>query len=277
MNAGFLRNETYYKFTGHERDAESGLDHTLNRQYSSNTGRWLSADPSRGKPSDPQSWNRYPYANNTPCSAYDPDGGIVSLISQPPPPPPPFLVNPLEFESGINYGTGLVIAPPAPYPNDQAAADGLLGFAMLAAVDALGKGPCSKLFNTNGPGVNPAKVLKNMVWNGWEIGNKDYRTISFSSDPNVVRHDAVTEENHDKAVIENNSVVYTEVNTTINTNNWLNMGDINRQRLLIHELGHVFNRLAGAGGSAFEEDADTLVSGYNRSPLKRLRGTNKSE
>ena len=27
-----------YKFTGHERDAETALDHTENRQYSSNTG-----------------------------------------------------------------------------------------------------------------------------------------------------------------------------------------------------------------------------------------------
>ncbi|MBI3895051.1 MAG: hypothetical protein HY313_03880 [Acidobacteria bacterium] len=33
-----------YKFTGHERDTESGLDHTLYRQYSSNTGRWHSPD-----------------------------------------------------------------------------------------------------------------------------------------------------------------------------------------------------------------------------------------
>lgn len=34
-----------YKFTGHERDSESGLDHTLYRQLSSAQGRWLSPDP----------------------------------------------------------------------------------------------------------------------------------------------------------------------------------------------------------------------------------------
>jgi RHS repeat-associated protein len=34
-----------YKFTGHERDGETGLDHALYRQYSSTTGRWLSEDP----------------------------------------------------------------------------------------------------------------------------------------------------------------------------------------------------------------------------------------
>ena len=31
-----------YKFTGHERDTESGLDHTLYRKYASNLGRWHS-------------------------------------------------------------------------------------------------------------------------------------------------------------------------------------------------------------------------------------------
>ncbi|MGH8459695.1 MAG: RHS repeat-associated core domain-containing protein, partial [Nevskiales bacterium] len=48
-----------YKFTGHERDSESGLDHTLHRQYASNLARWHSPDPKPGHPEDPQSWNRY--------------------------------------------------------------------------------------------------------------------------------------------------------------------------------------------------------------------------
>ena len=65
-----------YKFTGHERDTESSLDHTLHRQYASNLGRWHSPDPKRGKPANPQSWNRYTYGNN-PCNTTDPDGGEV--------------------------------------------------------------------------------------------------------------------------------------------------------------------------------------------------------
>ena len=47
-----------YKFTGNERDTESGLDHTDNRQYSSNTGRWLAADPHKGRAGTPQSWGQ---------------------------------------------------------------------------------------------------------------------------------------------------------------------------------------------------------------------------
>ena len=48
-----------YKYTQHERDAESGLDHTLYRQYASTQGRWLSPDRIRGSKLNSQSWNRY--------------------------------------------------------------------------------------------------------------------------------------------------------------------------------------------------------------------------
>ncbi len=63
-----------YKFTGLERDAESGLDHTLHRQYASTFGRWLSPDPKSGSVSNPQSLNRYAYVRNNACNATDPLG-----------------------------------------------------------------------------------------------------------------------------------------------------------------------------------------------------------
>jgi RHS repeat-associated protein len=63
-----------YKFTGLERDSESGLDHTLNRQYSSNLGRWLSPDRLGGRVISPQSLNLYSYVLNNACSATDPLG-----------------------------------------------------------------------------------------------------------------------------------------------------------------------------------------------------------
>jgi RHS repeat-associated protein len=63
-----------YKFAAMERDSESALDHTLYRQYSASLARWLSPDPQVGKPSDPQSWNRYPYVVNDPLALTDPLG-----------------------------------------------------------------------------------------------------------------------------------------------------------------------------------------------------------
>lgn len=66
-----------YKFTGKERDAESGLDYFGARFYASTTGRFMSPDPSGllfQKPEDPQSWNLYAYARNNPLINVDPTG-----------------------------------------------------------------------------------------------------------------------------------------------------------------------------------------------------------
>ncbi|MBI4480443.1 MAG: hypothetical protein HY651_10515 [Acidobacteria bacterium] len=63
-----------YKFTGYERDSESTLDHTKERQYSCNQGRWLSPDRVRGSARNPQSLNRYARTWNNPTNLVDPDG-----------------------------------------------------------------------------------------------------------------------------------------------------------------------------------------------------------
>jgi RHS repeat-associated protein len=67
--------DNFYKFTGFERDGESALDHTLHRKYSASLARWLSPDPKAGTPTNPQSWNRYPYVINNPLMLVDPLGG----------------------------------------------------------------------------------------------------------------------------------------------------------------------------------------------------------
>ena len=57
-----------------ERDAQTGLDHTEYREYSSVLARWLSPDPICGNCYDPQSLNRYSYVRNDPVNLIDPDG-----------------------------------------------------------------------------------------------------------------------------------------------------------------------------------------------------------
>ncbi len=63
-----------YKFTGYERDTESGLDYAIARYYSSGLGRFVSVDPMGGSASDPQSWNAYSYVHNKPLNFTDPSG-----------------------------------------------------------------------------------------------------------------------------------------------------------------------------------------------------------
>jgi len=66
-----------YKFTGLERDTETGNDHTLFRQYAFNLGRWYSPDPLAGSILNPQSLNRYAYVLNNPTNFIDPLGLVV--------------------------------------------------------------------------------------------------------------------------------------------------------------------------------------------------------
>jgi RHS repeat-associated protein len=71
----------HYKFTGKERDSESGLDYFGARYYGSNMGRWMSPDWSKTPEAvpyssldNPQSLNLYSYVKNNPLSMADPDG-----------------------------------------------------------------------------------------------------------------------------------------------------------------------------------------------------------
>lgn len=65
-----------YKFTGKERDFESGLDNFEARYNSSSLGRFMSPDPENVGASlgAPQSWNAYSYVLNNPLNSVDPTG-----------------------------------------------------------------------------------------------------------------------------------------------------------------------------------------------------------
>ena len=63
-----------YKFTGYERDPETGLDYAFARYYSARLGRFLSTDPIGGAIGDLQSHNAYAYVENNPANAVDPSG-----------------------------------------------------------------------------------------------------------------------------------------------------------------------------------------------------------
>jgi RHS repeat-associated protein len=63
-----------YKFTGYERDPETGLDYAFFRYYNSRLGRFMSPDPLGGAVSNPQTLNRYAYVANNPTDMTDPFG-----------------------------------------------------------------------------------------------------------------------------------------------------------------------------------------------------------
>jgi len=78
----FMNNDSnHYKFTGKERDAETGLDYFGARYYSSGLGRFVTPDwaaKATGVPyadfADPQSLNLYTYVRDIPTTHFDADG-----------------------------------------------------------------------------------------------------------------------------------------------------------------------------------------------------------
>jgi RHS repeat-associated protein len=78
----FLANDSnHYKFTGKERDSETGLDYFGARYYSNGLGRFITPDwaaKATAVPyaefADPQSLNLYTYVRNVPTTRVDADG-----------------------------------------------------------------------------------------------------------------------------------------------------------------------------------------------------------
>jgi RHS repeat-associated protein len=100
------------KFTGHERDSETGLDYMKARYYSSAQGRFTSADKpfADQRQTNPQSWNLFAYVRNSPCNNVDPSGrcsapsglkaGSVGICVE------AFIAAPHIGPGGIGHGDG---------------------------------------------------------------------------------------------------------------------------------------------------------------------------
>jgi RHS repeat-associated protein len=84
-----------HKFTGYERDAESGLDYASARYYNAGLGRFMSVDPVKGDTATPQSYNRYAYVQNNPLASTDPSGTLSVGLSN------PCGMQQLAFEEGV--------------------------------------------------------------------------------------------------------------------------------------------------------------------------------
>ncbi|HYN85379.1 MAG TPA: discoidin domain-containing protein [Pyrinomonadaceae bacterium] len=85
VGQGYAGDPVRQKFTGYEHDAETNLDYARARYYAQGQGRFTSPDPflASGRPSTPQSWNRYAYALNNPLRFTDPTGLSETDPNQP--------------------------------------------------------------------------------------------------------------------------------------------------------------------------------------------------
>jgi len=72
------------RFTGKERDGETGLDYFWARYFSGAQGRFTSPDKpfADQDPKDPQSWNLYGYVRNNPLAHIDPTGRACFSVNK---------------------------------------------------------------------------------------------------------------------------------------------------------------------------------------------------
>jgi RHS repeat-associated protein len=73
-DAGTTGTPEKHRFTNYERDAETGTDYAVNRQYATVVARFFQPDPLAGDAADPQAWSRYAYSLNDPLNLADPSG-----------------------------------------------------------------------------------------------------------------------------------------------------------------------------------------------------------
>jgi RHS repeat-associated protein len=78
---GYKPEEIRQDYTGYQKDDESGLEFAQARYYNTKHGRFTSIDPltASANVKDPQTFNRYSYAMNSPYKFTDPLG----LVSRP--------------------------------------------------------------------------------------------------------------------------------------------------------------------------------------------------
>jgi RHS repeat-associated protein len=73
---GYKTDNLRQKFTGYQKDNETGLDFAQARYYNNSVGRFTAVDPllASGRSANPQTFNRYSYTANNPVIFTDPSG-----------------------------------------------------------------------------------------------------------------------------------------------------------------------------------------------------------
>jgi len=120
----------HYKFTGKERDSESGLDYFGARYYSNGLGRFITPDWSAvpvpvpyADLTDPQSLNQYTYVRNLPLNRVDLDGhdawnkfiGVLKELGNEALPPAgvqPFSASDAEQQNAMNVTSAATLLIP---------------------------------------------------------------------------------------------------------------------------------------------------------------------
>ncbi len=252
-----------YKFTGLERDTETGLDHTLFRQYSSNLGRWLSPDPWGGNIANPQSLNRYGYVLNNPTTLTDPlglngdcpQGAICITVSAPAP------TDPFVDEFFFNGGYGAVASQPPTNPDQMEKASNRGNGRQVDPLSKVKNFINNKLFpclfdDPNclgflGPGALNTLVSLNIGFTSAPANVGAITTLYYNNPANQLQiTGSLVDINLYGAFFYGQSKVTLGTQTVI-----MNQGQSDAF-ILLHELGHITGVLPPDTGNAAQSDVN---------------------
>ena len=255
------------KFGTYTRDQRTNLDYADQRYYSSGYGRFMTPDgfKASGSAGDPASWNRYPYGQNDPVNAVDPDGRYLrtlnwdggesgglsngflsSILAGYGDGGPEGGVGPL-FVDG--FGPGNVTEPAIPRPSKWE----LMSAAVSRALEALSLNEeCSELFGTEesrGGRWNPSTVLTSL----FATRDGSYGTVNFTYTGDG---DALTTPKGFPRLSRTQGIQGSSATVSINAESW-NIGNTEfNAETILHELGHVYNFTRGSGNFAVSNPAE---------------------
>jgi RHS repeat-associated protein len=257
------------KFGTYYRDGV-GQDYAEQRYYNNGTGRFWSVDPGgikTAKPGNPISWNRYLYVNGDPVNRRDPRGLYEVIVGE-----GMCIVGEGEYQewTECDYSEGGFFSPTDPGEDAGEGGGGngpfnpltIQGFiqAEALALSALATPDCAALFGLAPNSMDPAALLANGVAaaaagavSALQFGTTTAQGIAADAamaGTTVATSDPWAYVNANGQAVESTRVII-EINMAV----WTNLTPIQQAQDLIHELGHTFDELLGAGGSAFLYDA----------------------
>jgi RHS repeat-associated protein len=165
------------RFTGYQKDIETGLDFAEARYYNNQHGRFTAVDPllASGKSADPQTFNRYVYVMNSPMILTDPDGLQAGKWYRPREPDGQKMY---EYVQNIH-------SPPADYVEvtDRNRRGHLVGTGVGVAdgheVRLNPNGPClCTAFGAFG-NLGAQLVMSDYQYQGWQIQRNDENQAAF--------------------------------------------------------------------------------------------------
>jgi len=263
------------KFATYFRDVTNngvGEDYASARYYNNNFGRFWSPDPGGVKAADPRNpitWNRYAYAVGDPVNFKDPRGTCVLWADdENGDVNPDYCLVESPAGTGVYHAIQETAGPGGGASNHGAYVNPLTipGFlqAEAQALSALATPNCAALFGIAPNSWDPSDVLSSAVADA-ATGTTyalQFSTVQLQANDPIIATTAeigsttVTSDPWAYQNVNGQTVESTRVMMYINLTKWNSLTQTQQAQAIIHELGHAFDELIGAGGSQFVYDAN---------------------